>query len=190
MTVPIAAIYGLWFFWLASWMIAALWSKPAVKRPLEPAELISRLISALGFGALLALDRPEEGLAQPFWITPEPLAWALVGMTFAGFAFCWWARLHLGTLWSASVTIKADHKVIDTGPYRLVRHPIYTGILVAAVARLLLYPTPWILVGLALLTFGFWMKARVEERFLSAELDPDAYGAYARRTKMLIPFVL
>ena len=104
-----------------------------------------------------------------------------------GFAICWWARLHLGRLWSASVTRKADHRIVDSGPYALVRHPIYTGVILAAAATAALKGSAGALLGLALMVLAFWIKARLEERFLGAELGEAAYDDYRRRTGMLFP---
>ena len=108
-------------------------------------------------------------------------------LTVAGFLFCWWARLHLGRLWSGSITLKSDHRVVDTGPYRLVRHPIYTGLIMAALGMALEKATLLAFGGLALLVVGLWLKARFEEGFLRAELGRQAYDAYAARTPMLLP---
>ena len=66
-----------------------------------------------------------------FWYLDDPLKWILVALTAAGFLFAWWARIHLGRLWSDWLTKKAGHHVVDTGPYRLVRHPIYLGVIIA-----------------------------------------------------------
>src|SRR5205823_2512433 len=109
-------------------------------------------------------------------------------LTAVGFAFAWWARLHLGKLWSAFVTRKDEHRIIDTGPYRIVRHPIYTGIILAAVAVAVLKGNFYAFTGAFLIVAGFWMKARLEERFLSEQLGPETYAAYRRRAPMLIPF--
>jgi protein-S-isoprenylcysteine O-methyltransferase Ste14 len=86
------------------------------------------------------------------------------------------------------VTVKADHRVVDSGPYRIVRHPIYTGILLAVYATAALKGTVLGLVSAAIITLGIWMKARLEEGFLRGELGADAYDAYRRRVPMLLPF--
>ncbi len=112
----------------------------------------------------------------------------LVAVQVAGFAFCWWARLHLGRLWSGSVTRKEDHHVVDTGPYGLVRHPIYTGLDAAAIGLALASGQVRIMAGAALIILGCWIKARLEERFLREELGAAAYDAYAARVPMLVPF--
>ncbi|MGH6985338.1 MAG: methyltransferase family protein [Caulobacteraceae bacterium] len=113
----------------------------------------------------------------------------LVALAVLGFSLCWWARIHLGSLWSGWVSRKQDHRVIESGPYALVRHPIYSGVILAAAATAGLESRWTSLVGLALLIAGFWVKARIEERFLRSELGPQAYDAYAARTGMLIPFL-
>ena len=113
--------------------------------------------------------------------------YALAALTLAGILFAWWARIHIGRLWSGSITRKEGHHVVDTGPYALVRHPIYTGLIFALLATAAAQATANALAGAALLSFGFWLKARAEEHFLTAELGADAYGAYRRRVPMLVP---
>jgi protein-S-isoprenylcysteine O-methyltransferase Ste14 len=98
------------------------------------------------------------------------------------------ARISVGSLWSGSVSRKDDHTVIQSGPYPLVRHPIYTGLIVAAVAQGVLISMAANLAGALLMTFGFWLKARLEESFLSQELGAAVYSDYRRRTPMLAPF--
>ena len=116
-------------------------------------------------------------------------AWACVALAAAGFAFCWWARLHLGRLWSANVARKADHKVIDSGPYALVRHPIYTGIIAASLAMMLTRGTAVGLLGFGFTVLSWYLKARLEERYLREQLGAVDYDAYAARVPMLVPFL-
>jgi protein-S-isoprenylcysteine O-methyltransferase Ste14 len=183
---PLAAMKWLWFAWAISWLIAALWSRRTEARPGATAEYLYRLVTLTGVALLFDLGH-FPFLGQELWRSPLPLGWVLTGVTALGFSFCWWARIHLGTLWSSSVTRKADHRIIDTGPYGLVRHPIYTGIITASAAMAIEAGTPGGLLGLALVVLGFWIKARLEERFLRAELGAEAYDAYSRRTAMLFP---
>lgn len=109
-------------------------------------------------------------------------------LTAAGFAFCWWARFHLGKLWSAFVTRKDEHRIINTGPYGIVRHPIYTGIILSSTAVAVLKGNPCAFVGAVLIIAGFWIKARLEERFLGEQVGAEAYAEYRRHVPMLIPF--
>ena len=193
---PQQATYWLWDAWVVSWVIAAAWRAPATARPPVWTELWRDVLTGFGAVIVIGLAAPFSGqgesldvaLHAPLWRTPARAAWALVGLTFAGFAFCWWARLHLGPLWSGVAGRTADHRVVDTGPYRLVRHPIYSGILAALLAMAFEKGTAAGLVGMALAIAGMVFKCRLEERFLRAELGVETYDAYRRRTPMLIPF--
>ncbi len=95
----------------------------------------------------------------------------------------------MGALWSGAIVRKEGHHIVETGPYALVRHPIYTGLIVAIFATAAAQATVTGLIGAALVAIGLWLKARVEERFLTAELGADAYAAYRRRVPMLVPFL-
>ena len=176
---------AVWLVWLIGWWAAAAWSDRAVKAPPRRYELLYRALPALG-GGLLFGARSEE---LRLWHTPDALAWVMVAVALAGFMFTWWARIHLGRLWSSSVSRKAEHHIVETGPYRIVRHPIYTGIIVASVAAAAQRGTAPAWLGMGVMTLGWYIKARLEESFLRAELGSDAYNAYARRVPMLVPFM-
>jgi protein-S-isoprenylcysteine O-methyltransferase Ste14 len=184
---PVLAFSVIWIAWLVSWLGAALWASRAAKRPPMRDEFIYRSLTVLG--ALLIFWRFGRGdeLGR-LWTVPSVLGWLLFAAAAAGLAFTWWARLHLGTLWSGNVTRKADHRIIDTGPYGLVRHPIYTGLMAALYATALDDGTVFALIGALVLTVAFYIKARLEERFLSEELGMESYGQYKRRVPMLLPF--
>jgi protein-S-isoprenylcysteine O-methyltransferase Ste14 len=182
---PLIAIAALWALWLLSWIVAAFWADPAAKRPAAGEQTLYRLATIGGAVALSVGDRFDGG---PLWLLGSASAWLLVGLAALGLAFTWWARLYLGRLWSSSVTRKADHRVVDTGPYAIVRHPIYTGIIVALYATAVLKASPLGIAGVLLMTYGFWLKAKLEERFLSEQLGAEAYGAYRREVPMLVPF--
>ena len=122
------------------------------------------------------------------WVLSDDVSWALVGVVTLGFLFAWWARIYLGSLWSGWITKKAGHHIVDTGPYALVRHPIYTGLILSAFATAIQRGTLVALLGAAVMAWGFWIKARLEERFLREELGPEAYDSYRRRVPMLVPF--
>jgi protein-S-isoprenylcysteine O-methyltransferase Ste14 len=184
---PEIAMYTVWIGWVLSWGAASFWTDRTVGRPAQSSQLFYRIITAAG-GVVLFGINPRDPQWQ-LWRTGPEFAWATVALAAAGFAFTWWARLHLGKLWSSSVTKKAGHHVVDTGPYRFVRHPIYTGVITAAFAVFLLKGTLIALAGAAIMTAGFYIKARLEERFLRQELGADTYDAYAGRVAMLVPFI-
>ncbi|QUD88672.1 methyltransferase family protein [Phenylobacterium montanum] len=187
MISPFNVIFWIWDAWALSWVIAALWAAPAARRVSLWDQGLYWAITALGIWLLLVVRVPAGAAPGHIWVMDEAPGWLLVAVTAAGLGFCWWARLHLGQLWSGTVTRKAGHHVVDTGPYALVRHPIYSGLILAGAATALLRGAVSGFAGAALMALGFWIKARIEERFLSSELGDDAYEAYRRRTPMLIP---
>ena len=123
------------------------------------------------------------------WEVGNNVAYGLIVVTLLGLLLTWLARIHLGRLWSSAITRKERHRLVDTGPYAFVRHPIYTGIITALVATAAIEATLAALVGATLICSGLWLKARAEERFLMVELGPDDYKSYCRRVQMLIPFL-
>jgi protein-S-isoprenylcysteine O-methyltransferase Ste14 len=184
-----SVVFGLiWLGWLASWIIAAFWSGRTEKRVTTWQTWAYR--AALLAGALLLFHSTRRLLGESrLWHVGDDGAYALAGLTLAGILFAWWARLHLGRLWSSAITRKEDHRIVDTGPYALVRHPIYTGLMVAILATAAAQATITGCLGAALITLGLWLKAEIEERFLTAELGADAYETYRRRVPMLVPFL-
>jgi protein-S-isoprenylcysteine O-methyltransferase Ste14 len=188
MPAPEIVVRSLWLVWWLTWLAAAAWSDRAVKRPPRRTQIVYRVLAAAGAVLLLGLARHELSVEGILWSTPAAIAWPLVAITAIGLLFTWWARIHLGRLWSSSVGRKAEHRVVDTGPYGLVRHPIYSGITLASFATAALRGTVAAWLGAAVMTFGWVVKARMEEQFLRDELGANAYDAYARRVPMLIPF--
>ena len=141
-------------------------------------------------GAILFTPWTAEILREkPVWQFGNAGVYVLAGLTVAGISFTWWARLHLGRFWSNAITRKEGHRVIDTGPYGLVRHPIYTGLIAGMLATGVAVGTLTAMLGAVLISLGMWQKARMEERFLTIELGADAYGRYCRRVPMLVPFL-
>jgi len=186
----------LWVVWYVTWIAAVVWSartKVQMKTDMSgPHRWLAGLGSLLLF---MPAHHDQSGwslgrfdwLARKYWIEPTWVAWSLFALTATGFAFCWWARLHLGRLWSGFVTVKENHRVVDTGPYGLVRHPIYAGVIFSAFMMALLRASPASVVGFGLFAAGFSMTAAIEERFLREQLGAEAYDAYSRRVPMLIP---
>ena len=112
-------------------MVAALWSSRVDRRSLSHADLAYRLLTAIGVVLLFDLHLSWHWSAATVWRTGSATGWILAATTIAGFAVAWWARITLGRLWSGSVTRKVDHEIISAGPYRIVRHPIYSGLLLS-----------------------------------------------------------
>jgi protein-S-isoprenylcysteine O-methyltransferase Ste14 len=178
-----------WTSWAVSWIAAAAWASPAVQRP--PGSEVWPYRIMLGLGIILLIGQTSQFLGVPqLWNVGRDGATVLAFLTLPGFIFAWWARVHLGSLWSGSVTRKQDHKIVDTGPYAIVRHPIYTGLIAATLVSAIAGGTILSLLGLGAMILGFWLKARLEERFLVQELGPSAYDQYCRTVPMLLPFSL
>jgi protein-S-isoprenylcysteine O-methyltransferase Ste14 len=184
---PAFVLYALWIGWLLSWLIAAAWSNRTEKRPAFRTQAPYRIPQLIG---VLLLIMPSERYAAVLrlWRMGASGVWACIALTALGIAFAWWARVHLGKLWSLHVVRKADHRVVDSGPYAIVRHPIYTGMLLALGATGAAKGTVLAIGGVLLIALGVYIKARAEESWLSQELDPGAYADYRRRVPMLLPF--
>jgi protein-S-isoprenylcysteine O-methyltransferase Ste14 len=106
-----------------------------------------------------------------------------------GLIFTLWARQTLAGNWSSNVTLKQGHELIRTGPYRIVRHPIYTGLLLMTIGTAIFIGQVRGGVSLLLITLGFWIKLSQEERLLLRHF-PDVYPAYQHEVKALVPFVI
>ena len=184
MTAQIVGIV-LWAVFLLSWQVAAVWRSRTVTQTAWWTRAGDQLVYLLAFALLLAAP---GGLGR-LWQAPVAVVAALLAAEAGGFAFAWWARIHLGRLWSAMITLQEGHRLVDTGPYRLVRHPIYTGLLGAAWAFAVLSGAPASLLGAVMLTAQMSWKARREEAFLRQQLGAAEYDAYAGRVPMLIPFL-
>ena len=149
-----------------------------------------RLVIAIALAIIISQNllgiRHIAGDGLIFWHNP---ALNLVGAIFtaAGVAFAIWARWHLGRNWSPHPAIKEHHELVTSGPYRFVRHPIYTGMLLAALGSAFAIGWPWVIVFIIVSIVFVW-RIHTEERFMM-QLFPDQYPAYRARTKALIPFI-
>jgi len=185
---PGTVVGVIWLVWWLTWWMAARWSSENVSGAGKGRQIPYRILTIAGVILFFGLYQHDFRSEVVLWDTSRTVAWVLVGVTCAGLGFTWWARIHLGRFWSANVNRKADHRVVDSGPYAIVRHPIYTGIILATMATAVMRGTVLGWLGMALLTAGWYVKARLEERFLREQLG-EAYARYAKRVPMLIPFL-
>lgn len=169
-------------------MVAAAWSDRATKRVSLIRQVPYNVVTMIGVILLFGFYRQSHHYLV-LWRIGQDTAWCMVALAMVGLSFAWWARIHLGRLWSRWVVRKADHRIIQSGPYALVRHPVYTGISFAILATAVMFGTGFAYLGAALIILSFYIKARLEEEFLRKELDAEAYDAYARRVPMLVPFL-
>jgi protein-S-isoprenylcysteine O-methyltransferase Ste14 len=182
-SIPFAV---LWPAWGLSWLVAAFWASKAAARPPMREQLLYWAMVIVGSVAIgYGFATGQRGMEWMPFDTKEQI---LFVVALVGLGITWWARIHLGTLWSGTVTRKAHHKVIKTGPYAIVRHPIYAGISLALIATVLLRPNWLGIAGAALIIASFVIKYRLEERFLMQELGPE-YKHYRKETPALVPFL-
>jgi protein-S-isoprenylcysteine O-methyltransferase Ste14 len=177
----------LWIAWLGYWWYSArdvkrtAWSEPLRARLKHRLPLI---LAVLFFAAPRLVPRV---LTRRF--IPAGLPYLVLGTVLLalGLGFSVWARRHLGRNWSAHVVVKEDHALIRTGPYRYVRHPIYTGILLAFFGMTLTIGEWRALIGFAFALLAFAVKSGQEELRMRATF-PE-YDRYQRETAALIPYV-
>jgi protein-S-isoprenylcysteine O-methyltransferase Ste14 len=179
----------VWIVFVLYWQIKAADTK-ATQR-LEPAaSRIFRALTLLIAIVLLSIPRiPLPWLYLQLWPSGYWPFWLGAAITVAGLLFAVWARDHLGRNWSHSVTIKQGHELITSGPYALVRHPIYTGILIGFFGMAIAISQVRGFIALVLVFLGFWLKLRIEEKWMRSQFG-ETYATYARQTAALVPYVL
>jgi protein-S-isoprenylcysteine O-methyltransferase Ste14 len=191
MTIYDWLIAALWLVFVAYWSVMAMGAKRTIRAHFWVREIGLRLGAIVL--VVLALRIPGVRLAlqdaRAHAAGSSPLM-GLGGVVLCalGIAFAIFARVHLGRNWGMPMTLKENPELVTSGPYAYVRHPIYTGILIAALGSAI-GTSPFWLIPLALLGFYFVYSARREEK-LMMEQFPKQYPQYMSRTKMLVPFVL
>jgi|SRR5579872_254054 len=186
--MPIDAYQALWLLFIAVWMLAALTSKRTVRRQTSTSRIIQAALTVLAFLLVFQPWRFESVDARFVPATPI-LTFCSFVLTAAGIGFAIWARFALGRNWSGAVTLKQDHELIRHGPYRIVRHPIYLGMLLALLGTAIGYGRVPCLIGVAIAFLGFWIKWRTEEQFMVEQFGTQ-YIQYRREVKAVIPGVL
>jgi len=187
------ALTDHWQFWDAGivWVMFTLYWEIAKSGSAE----VKRVESGASRGihvflaniALLLVIAPILGMGRFMPIWPVMMT-AGVALETAGLAFAIWARRHLGRNWSGEITLKVDHQLIRTGPYKHLRHPIYTGLLATYLGCTMVTGEWLAVIGLALGAFAYIRKLRLEEMNMTTAFGPD-YDAYRQESRALVPFV-
>jgi protein-S-isoprenylcysteine O-methyltransferase Ste14 len=179
----------MWLSWAAYWW--ALSRNVKVTARHEP--LWSRLLHviplALACLLLWAPRIPLPVLGDRFLPLVAWPFWAGVALTAGGLLFTVWARIQIGRNWSGIVTIKEGHELVTSGPYAIVRHPIYTGLLLAFIGSALARAEWRGILAVAIALWALWRKLRFEERWMREQFG-ESYQAYSRRVAALVPFLL
>ena len=184
--MPGAFIAAAWIVWLVVWILAAGWSARTASHHDLGAESPSRVLTLAAVVMILASywPLPEAML----WTTTREIGWAMAGLAVLGLGFTWAARLHLGPLWSSTSAPTEEHRIVDTGPYAVVRHPVYAGLLLAVAATAIERGRLETVAGALVLVAAISLRAKLEERFLRRDLGDESYASYRRRVPMLVPF--
>ncbi|HSY59240.1 MAG TPA: isoprenylcysteine carboxylmethyltransferase family protein [Terriglobales bacterium] len=184
---PVEINKAAWIAFCVYWIWAARNQKRVQRRESVLARLLHVAYMVAGFMLLYSSDPRLEGLNRRF--LPD-LRWiALLGalLTVIGVAFAIWARVHIGKNWSGQVTIRKDHELIRTGPYAHIRHPIYTGLLLAVAGTAIQIGEYRGLLALAIILVGFTLKAKREESLLETQFGP-AFDDHRQHTGFFLPF--
>jgi len=190
-TVIGGALLCIWIVFLAFWAISAIGVKRDIKRTIPSGgSVLLRMVLITGL-AIYVDQMPGSPLTRlQRYSVHVPLAFQMIGLVLAaaGVAFAIWARIHLGRNWSPVPALKENHELVTSGPYRFVRNPIYTGLLVALLGSALVAGfTYWVAFVLCIGMFVYRVFA--EDRLMMQQF-PNTYPAYRRKTKALIPFVV
>jgi protein-S-isoprenylcysteine O-methyltransferase Ste14 len=180
------AINTPWLVLICYWVISAF----RVRKNKKTQPAVSRLaISLVVIGAveLLFSSRLSSAMLNDSFMSYMPaLRYFGILLLWGGVAFAIWARYHIGEYWSARVAVKEDHRVIDSGPYAHVRHPIYSGILLGLIGTALAVGNWRAVITFLVILIVLILKARAEEKLLTEQLG-NAYVEYKKRTGMLTP---
>jgi len=186
LVTPGLAIRWAWIVFWVYWLVAAF----GLKKTKQSESRLGRLSYTLPlFGALALLAWPAAHrgwLGVRFIPFSAATEWIGAAVTVAGLLLAVWARRSLGGNWSAMVTLKEGHELIRSGPYRRIRHPIYTGILLAFLGTAIALGRIIGLLAFAIVWLSFWAKARREEAFLAQEFGAQ-FEAHRKRTGMFLP---
>lgn len=181
------AAYWSWLLLALVWLPGYFMSKSTSDVPKLALQVPATLLFAIGFALLL---NPGIGFLN-FPITPHDALFGIVGLALdlCGIGFAIWARVTLGNNWSGLVvTAKEGHELVQSGPYAIVRHPIYAGILLATIGTALTQGRLASYIGLVAGFVAVMIRVGIEEQLMSRQF-PSAYEAYRQRTRKLIPLV-
>lgn len=181
-------IFGCWIVFLAYWFISAL----RVKAMAERQSLLSALAHRIPVGPgwfLMAYPHLPHSFNMRLTLRTDLTQIFGAMICVLGLFVTIWARRTLAGNWSSDVTFKQGHELVTTGPYRFVRHPIYTGLLVMCLGTAVEFSSVRFWLALPVWFIGFWIKLKQEERLMLRHF-PDEYTAYQKQAKALVPFII
>ncbi len=179
----------IWLCWLVYWAVASIGAKPDARRERPASQLSHSLPLVLGAIILAAPRLLGPEMQQRFVPATPAWFWLGLGLIACGLILTLFARAWLGGNWSAVVTLKQDHELVRSGPYAFVRHPIYTGLILALIGTAVSIGEWRALAGVALIAAGLVRKLTIEERFMAQRFG-EAYARYRQHVRALVPFVV
>jgi protein-S-isoprenylcysteine O-methyltransferase Ste14 len=181
-------ICACWLIYIVYWIGSARRLKSVVERQSWLPVIAHRFFIMLG---VLMLIAPKSPPLLRLALTPHTDFAAAFGAVVCvfGLAVAIWSRRTLAGNWSATVTFKQGHELVQTGPYRFVRHPIYTGILLMILGSIIGVGRLQSWLGFLIVAVGFWIKLKQEESLMLRHF-PDDYPTYRARVKALVPFLI
>lgn len=181
-------IDSLWLVLTIVWGFGLLTTKRTMRSQTAASRLWQAGIVIFGFWMLFSQSVHARWLDVQLYPAGHASALLGIALVVAGIAFAIWARLTLGGNWSATVTLKESHTLIQRGPYRWVRHPIYTGLLLASLGTAVVAGSLHSFAALPIIFFGLWLKMATEENLMLQTFGAQ-YVEYMRQVKALAPFL-
>jgi protein-S-isoprenylcysteine O-methyltransferase Ste14 len=175
-----------WVVFLVYWLIRAIKTRATQQKEFFASRYSVLLIETVGY---VLIFRNSAGIGfLGNRVVPRNLAGPVIGsaLTWMGIGLAIWARYHLAEYWSARVTIKEDHRLIRTGPYARLRHPIYTGLILATIGSAMVIDRWRCVLGICLVVAGYCFKAKKEESMLTQQFG-EAFREHQKHTGFLIP---
>ncbi len=177
---------ALWVAFFVIWLLWGIKTKPTQSREPVSSRVSYTVFTVAAYFLMFSGDITQPWLRQRLY-DPTPFSNGLgVAVTLAGILFAFWARFYLGENWSGAVTVKVGHQLVRTGPYRWVRHPIYTGLISAMVGTAIVRHQLRGLIAVVLAYVGFKIKSKIEERTMISTFG-EQYDDYSRTTGAIVP---
>ena len=178
---------AIWLVFGVLWFLPAIFGKRTIQRQTSGSRLLQIILILIAYRLLF---RPIPWDVLNLHIVPATISATIAGYSLlaAGMLFACWARVFLGGNWSASVTLKQDHTLVRSGPYTIVRHPIYTGLLVAMLGTAIAVGELRCFLGVGLAAIAWKMKSLTEEALMVQQFG-DQYARYRMEVKALVPYI-
>lgn len=179
-----------WAIFSIFWLMAAIFAKRTVERQSIAGRLAYQISVIIAYFLILEGINNKQHLYLNFSVIPSTLDAVILGLviTIFGLLIAIWARVSLGTNWSGTITFKENHSLVKKGPYKFVRHPIYSGILLMTLGTVISIGTLAGIIGLVILFISFCIKSKQEEKLMTKHFKKE-YINYKKRTKALIPYL-